>query len=330
MVWVGHEMTEAIASTTVFSLSAELPASLPKGFERDDSVLDAACLAHEEARLACHIRKFTAAGATLRIAHPVAEGDPYELELANGQCIPGHVSWYDDGEAGFLFHAPIDVVATLARNLALQSDERRHVPRVELHQHLGIRHGTDFEFARTRDLSQGGVGIETNLALQPGDEVQIAFHGLSPLAGTVKWTRAGKAGIEFDTALAWQTLMPWLRQAQKSPLRVHAPRNLDDGPRFSMGDKKTVVAVNGAARVREGARWWNIQVLNLTPLLVEFECATPLAKGAPLWLWLPGFPGWPAHVIEAEGQHYLAEFRMPLRAQDLAALMPNRMAARGI
>jgi hypothetical protein len=323
-------MSEGGSSTTVFSLSAELPASLPPAFQSGNAALDAGWLIGVEDRIPCFLGKFSSAGATLRIAVPLDEGAAYGLELANGQCIPGIVSWFGGDEAGFLFDSPIDVVGTLARNLAILPAERRRVPRVELHQIVGIRHGADFEFARTRDLSQAGVGIETSLKFQEDDSVQVAFDGLSTLSGTVKWASHGKAGIAFDTELSWQTLMPWLRQAQTSPGRHHSrARGVDEPPRFGLASNKTVIPLHAAARVREGSRWWNVEVRFLTPHLVEFECATPLAKGAQLWLWLPGFPGWPANVIEVDGSHYLAEFRVPLRKHDLDLLAPGRLVAKG-
>lgn len=322
-------MSEEAAATTVFSLYADVPIAFRPRFDSATSALDTAWLVGEGGRIDCHLHKFSAAGATLRIDETIEPGSVWALQLANGQCIDGTVSWAEEGEAGFLFDAPTDVVGTLARNLALLPAERRRVPRVELPQSVGIRHGTDFEFARTRDLSQAGVGIETSLSLAEDDRVEVAFNGLSPLHGTVRWAQHGKAGIAFDTELSWQTLMPWLRQAQRTPGRPNgAQQAIHDGPRFTFAGDKTVIAMNTPARVREGARWWNVHVRNLTSLLVEFECATPLAKGAQLWLWLPGFAGWPLSVIEAEGPHYLAEFRLPLRSHELNLLTPGRMAAR--
>lgn len=319
-------MSEQVAATTVFSLHADLPTSRTPLPDTGAGELDAAWLVSEDDKIVCHLRKFSAAGTTLRLDGPVDLDTTYVLQLVNGQCIAGSLSWVEGNDAGFLFDAPIDVVGTLARNLALLPAERRQVPRVELPQMVGIRHESTFEFARTRDLSQAGVGIETRLELFENDRVEVAFDGLPPLNGTVRWARGGKAGIAFDHEISWQTLMPWLRQAQR--MRSQGAANASaEGGSFNLLKEKQVVRLNTAARVREGSRWWNVQVRNLTTMLVEFDCATPLAKGTQLWLWLPGFTGWPVSVIEQEGQHYLAEFRLPLRSHDLAQLTP-RAAAR--
>lgn len=323
-------MTEGAASTTVFSLCADPPASLPTGFHGGDAVLDAAWLVSETERRPCHLRKFSAAGATLRVAAPLEPGDVLILELQNGQAIEGHIGWSTEDEAGFVFDAPMDVVSTLARNLAILPAERRRVPRVELQQSVGIRHGDQFEMGRTRDLSQAGVGLETRLDLAEGDAVQVAFDGMSALGGIVKWAQDGKAGIAFDTELAWQTLMPWLREAQNAPSpRTPASRGIDDARSFGLANDKAAIRIDAPARVREGARWWNVQIRMLTPHLVEFDTpAAGFAKGAQLWIALPGAAGWPASVIEADQGHYLAEFRLPLRKHDLDLLGLTRMAQR--
>jgi len=320
-------MSEGAASTTVFSLCAELPASLPSGFHDGDAVLDTAWLTGNSQSHACLVRRFSAAGATLRVTDCLDVGEAGALELLNGQAIAGHIDWCTEGEAGFVFDAATDVVSTLARNLAILPAERRQVPRVELRHPIGIRHGEAFEICRTRDLSQVGVGVETRLALAPDDMVQIALDGLRPMQGSVRWASGNKAGIAFGTEVPWQTLMPWLRQAQKAP-PPRAARTIEEAPGFGLGKDKAAIRLDTAARVREGVRWWNVQVRILTPTLVEFEAAADFAKGAQLWIWLPGTTGWPITVLENAHGHYLAEFRLPLRQHDLDQLAPSRLAQR--
>jgi len=322
-------MTEVLASTTIFSLSGELPTALPSPAGDSDSALDTAHLVGETLRETCLIRRFSAAGAILRLAAQLESGDAYILELKNGQTIAGTIGWSDGEEAGFVFDHSIDVVGTLARNLAILPAERRSVPRVEIHQTVSLRRGNNMEFARMRDISQTGVGIETDLALQVDDKVQLAFDGLRPVEGVVRWARRGLAGIHFDEELGWQTLMPWLRQVQSHPTRraLASPTIHDEDKGFGLLTDKQVVRLNTHARVREGVRWWNVLVRNLTPTLVEFEASAAFAKGAQLWLSLPGMPGWPTSVIEIEHNRYLAEFRLPLRPHELAILAPGRLAS---
>jgi hypothetical protein len=316
---VGRMMSQVTASTTVFCLSADPPAELPPSYS-EDHAFDSASLEGATGSHACFVGKISAAGATLRIDEARDPGEIMILHLANGQAIDGHIAWSTTEEAGFVFDSPVDVVSTLARNLARLPAERRRVPRVELYLAIGIRRGDQFEIARTRDLSQAGVGIDTRLVLAEDDVVQVALDGLHPIAGTVKWSREGKAGIAFDHELAWQTLMPWLREAQRMPAPRTAASRADETRDFGLGKDKTAMRIDAAARVREGARWWNVHIRMLSPLLVEFDASADIAKGTQLWIALPGAAGWPATVLEAHAGHYLAEFRLPLRPHDMEQL----------
>jgi len=324
-------MSEVLASSTIFSLNADLPTALPAPAEGHVSALDSAVLTRDHERQPCLIRRFTAAGATLRLpTGDLCEGDPHILELKNGQAIPGTLSWLGEEEAGFVFDATIDVVGTLARNLAILPAERRLVPRVEIHQTICLHRGNNVEFSRTRDISQAGLGIQTNLALQEGDAVQLAIDGLRPITGRVRWERGGFAGIAFDEELGWQTLMPWLREVQNRPQRPAEPRPVgfhDEERGFGLTADKNAIRLNAPGRVREGMVWWNVQVRNLTGMLVEFEADGDFTKGSQLWISIPGSSGWPINVIEVEGHRYLAEFRLPLRPHELALIAPGRLQA---
>jgi hypothetical protein len=308
-------MRQGLGSSTIFSLSGEPPVRL--GPELDEhAAFDAAFLVDAEGRLPCTLRKLSAAGATLRLDCALAEGDRLALELANGQSLPGRITWIEDGAAGFLFDEPIDVVSTLARNLAALPAERRSVPRVELHQTVCIRRGNQVEFTRSRNLSQGGAGFETDIALQEGDAVQVNFDGLRPLDGVVKWARGNLAGVAFDEELPWQVLMPWLRQVQRAP--QHPTRMAVMHEPDGLIPDQNVIQLDAPARVREGTRWWNVKLRGLTPHLVEFETRAQFAAGTQLWISLPHIGGGPASVIETDHRHrFLCEFRLPLNAREV-------------
>lgn len=310
-------MTQALASSTIFSLVAEPPARI--ALEPDDSAsFDSAFLVDANGHLPCAIRKLTAAGATLQLDCEVNEGDALSLELANGQSLPGTIAWIGEGAAGFLFDTPIDVISTLARTLAALPAERRSVPRVELHQTICVRRGNQVEFTRSRNLSQGGAGIETQIALQEGDPVQINFDGLRPLDGMVRWCTGNQAGIAFDEDIPWQLLMPWLRQVQRTP--QHHVRAAVIGEPAGLIPDQHAIRLDVPARVREGVRWWNVKVCAITPQLVEFETRANFAAGTQLWVSLPGIGGAPASVIETDRNRFLCEFRLPLRQRDLGII----------
>lgn len=319
-------MEQSLTSATIFSLAAEAPIALP--IDPDIAAdLDTGVLASATGRHACAIRKLSAAGATLSVDAMLPQGEAMHLELANGQRLEGTIGWSTADEAGFVFDSTIDVIGTLARNLASVPAERRQVPRVELHQTVGIQRGDRIEFVRARNVSQGGVGIEGRTDLAEGDPVQITFDGLRPLGGTVRWVRRGLAGIAFDQELSWQVLIPWLRTVQRAPAPAIAMPATIGQEAESMIPDKQALRLDTPARAREGVRWWNVRVRGLTPYLVEFEAQTRFAQGARLWLDIPGVGGGPARVIAIGHNRTLCEFGMPFRQEDLRALSGGRNLA---
>lgn len=312
-------MRQGLASSTIFSLSGEAPGAQPLAEPAEHAAFDAAFLVGETSRLACTIRKLSSAGAMLQLDEEVVEAEGLRLELANGQSLAGRVSWTEEGTAGFLFAEPIDVISTIARNLAALPAERRSVPRVELHQTICVRRGNQVEFTRSRNLSQGGCGFETDIAVQVGDLVQINFDGLRPLDGVVKWAQGNLAGVAFDEDIPWQLLMPWLRQVQQAPPH-HTRLAVMNEPTGLIPDKQAI-RLDAPARVREGVRWWNVKLRAITPQMVEFETSAPFATGAQLWISLPHIGGGPASVIESdERNRYLCEFRLPLKPRDIGRI----------
>jgi len=312
-------MTQAVASATIFSLAGDPPSALVHDPDVQDG-LDSAHLLNGADRHACGLRKLSAVGATLRLAGMLPEDAPMRLELSNGQSMDGRLAWHSAGEAGFVFDQPIDVIGALARNLASLPAERRRVPRVETHQTVSIRHEGRVELARARNISQGGAGIETRLALAIGDPVQLNFDALRPLDGSVRWIRPGLAGVAFDEELPWQTLMPWLRQMQRSANGTPAQAAQVDG----LIPEKNAIRIDAPTRIREGVRWWNARIRALTAHLIELETRAPVAAGTQIWVSLPQIGGGPANVVEARGGRLLCEFRLPLRPHDLGRITGQR------
>lgn len=302
----------------MFSLAADPPRAFADMREAH-TAFDAALLIAPEGQFACSLEKLTTVGATLCLSADLAPGDTITLELSNGQGIPGRMEWVTDGEAGILFDQPIDVIGTIARNLAALPADRRHMPRVELRQTVAIRHDGRVWHGGTRNISQGGLGIDSTLDLKRDDHVQLTLDGLRPLNGVVRWARGRQAGIAFDEDLGWQTLMPWLRGVQQAALAGTPPRTVEAEAEGMIPDRHAI-RLDAPARVREGVRWWNARVRGLTAQLVELETRAHLLPGAQLWVALPEIGGGPASVIETIPGRILCQFRMPLRPSDLGAI----------
>jgi hypothetical protein len=319
-------MIQALRSATIFSLSSEPPRAVRHQPDAQ-AAFDAAFLVSESERFACSLERLSSAGATLQIHAQLAEKEPLHLEMASGQTIKGKIDWCADGEIGFLFDDPIDIISTLARTLANLPAERRSMPRVEIHQLVAIRCGNKVEHARTRNISHGGVGIDTKLALAAGDPVHMTFDALRPLDGVVRWAQDGHAGIAFNEELGWQTLMPWLRHAQRAQASAApaapAPTPLNPASEGMIPDKHAI-RLDAPASIREGVRWWNARVRGLTAHLVELETRAIFAPGTQLWVSLPEIGGGPANVIEAVHNRILCEFRLPLRPRELGLVSASQ------
>ncbi len=266
----------------------------------------------------CFVHRITAAGATLTVTGPITHGERATMELPFGVSAAGSVVGDDPDSLAFRFDAPLDVVAALARCLAALPAERRQMPRIELRQRLCIRHGDQVDFAWTRNLSPAGLGIEIRAPLRVGEVVEITLDGLRPIAGEIRWTEHGQAGIAFAEEIGWQILMPWLRQvANRRPAVAQEPMAGSVSP---LGAVKNAIKLDAATHVRSGSSWWNAQITSLSSALVEFESDTEFAPLCGLWLSLPQIGGWPIRVIECHGARHVAEFRLPLRPHEMARL----------
>ncbi len=302
-------------SATIFSLTHDLPSPRAPSAAPADG-LDAGQLASGGELLDCGIHWIGRAGARLQVERELAEALPVQLHLGAAEPLVGRTLWSDGSEAGLAFDAPVDVLGMVARNLARATAERRRLPRIELRHTVGVHRGGEVEQLRTRDISQGGVGVEAH-GLAVEETVQLTFDGLRPIDGTVRWIAGETAGIVFAEELGWQTLFPWLRGIQHLP----APADSDaDG----LLQDKLALRLDLPARVREGVRWWNCRIHALTAQQVEFEARQGFSQDAALWIALPEIGGVPARVLRARHGRTLAAFRMPLRDGDLRLLTAGR------
>jgi PilZ domain len=312
-----NSMDSGRTSATIFSLTHDLPAPRSSNAAAAGG-LDLGQLAWRGDLLACSVHWIGPAGARLQVAHELAEQMPVRLHLGDDEPLIGRTLWSDGNEAGLAFDVPVDVLGMVARNLARTSAERRRLPRIELRQTVGVYRGGEVEQFRTRDVSQGGVGVEAR-GLAAGETVQLTFDGLRPLDGSVRWVTGETAGIVFGEELGWQTLFPWLRSIQQAPVPVAAGPELD-----GLLQDKLALRLDLPGRVREGVRWWNCRIHALTAQQVEFESRQGFAAGTALWIALPEIGGGPVRVLQARHGRTLGEFRMPLRDVDLRTLTASR------
>ncbi|HEX2763440.1 MAG TPA: PilZ domain-containing protein, partial [Allosphingosinicella sp.] len=106
---------------------------------------------------------------------------------------------------------PIDVEEMLSSHAALEDGWRPRLPRVEVDRLATLRAGARLWGVNTRDISQGGVKIETDQALDLGRDIVLTMEKFRPLSGVVRWCHEGLAGIAFNELIPFHELMAWLR-----------------------------------------------------------------------------------------------------------------------
>lgn len=312
------------ASQTIFSLSGGAP---PPSRDWAPGLQDlrAGALVRGRARELCLIRKFAGGGAVLHIDSPVTPGDWLELELPTGQHLGGTVAWTLDRDVGIAFDTPVDVFAIIACDLVGQPGERRALPRVELDCPAAVETERAADFAGLRDISQAGAKIMVATDLEEGEDIVLTPEGFRPIAATVRWRRGRMAGLLFREAIGWQELMPWLKARRNDALRAGTPPEAPAPPRPGCtASPAPAITLTLPARIREGTKRWNIDILELSTRHVVFESFSPARIGALFWLVLPGLQGWPARIADIDGYRFTCEF-----TQELHPAVLDRILAEG-
>lgn len=321
------------ASGTIFSFLPFVPPHIESD-EADPGLLDAVSFVHAAGRGSCALQRITAGGALLRTATPIEPGERLGLELTSGLRIEGTVAWRNGSRIGVSFDSRLDVVGSIARDLVNQPDERRRMPRIELRCTACVQTRQSIEFATTRDISQGGIRIETGLPLAVGEVVEISLDGLPPLTGEVRWRKDEFAGVRFTAEIGWQALMPWVRSMSRVADRPDTPGREAGGtalstaarPIASDGDDGRRVSI--PARVREGTRRWNIVVGAIDEGGFEFSTLAAIGLDTLIWLILPELEGWPARIVRIEGDRFVGAFAQPLRPDVLERIRAGGKARR--
>jgi PilZ domain len=197
---------------TIFSFSREAP--LPPERRRETrhlTILRVGALIGPNGRELCLIRNISAGGLMAHVYSHHRIGAAVAVELKSNEAVPGIVVWADESNVGIEFDAAIDVEEMLSSQAALDNGWRPRLPRVEVDRLATLRCGARLYGVNTRDISQGGVKIETDQPFEVGREVVLTMEKFRPLAGVVRWSDAGLAGIAFNHLIPFHELMQWLK-----------------------------------------------------------------------------------------------------------------------
>ena len=199
---------------TAFSLSERVPEPPVdrRRSERQLTILRVGIVEIEGARELCLIRNVSAGGMMAHIYAPLREGQSVAVELKSNQRISGRVVWTSDGNAGIAFDSPVDIAELLANPPQLANGWRPRLPRVEVDKLATLRAGAETRWVQVRDVSQGGVKVETERPLEPGTGVVVTMEHFEPLHGTVRWYRDGACGVAFNQLIPFDRLIAWLKR----------------------------------------------------------------------------------------------------------------------
>ncbi len=199
---------------TSFSVSEQVPTPPERREgERYVTILRVGVLVIDGRRELCLIRNVSAGGLMAHVYSPVRPGQRVVVELKSNQQIEGEVEWVRDADAGIAFDVKVDISQLLANPAVLENGWRPRLPRVEIDRLATLRVGARTYWVHTRDVSQGGVKIETDQPLETGTAVMITLENLRPLAATVRWQKGRACGIAFNDLLPFEELIAWLKRA---------------------------------------------------------------------------------------------------------------------
>lgn len=173
-----------------------------RGAPRFALMLRSAKLVADGSDYLCIIRDISETGVKLRLFHPVPAAMLLMLETSNGHRYPMSLVWQANSEAGFRFHASIDVDAFLS--------EAGPYPKRPLRlkvRHPAIVHlGNETISAIIHDISRQGARIETGIKLAIGQKFRLEARELPLFEATVCWRRMPDYGLAFSQVMGLEEL----------------------------------------------------------------------------------------------------------------------------
>lgn len=204
----GACVEELPIETTVYSMSADPPQDCERRTDdRHLTLFRVGAILVGDRRELCLVKNISAGGALIRAYSSLDAGTTLQVELKEHQPIPGKVGWVRGSDAGIVFDQPVDVVDLLKTS---GDGPRPRMPRVEVNCVGFVREGAILHRSLVKNISQGGVSVETANPLTVGGEVTVSLPGLRPQPAVVRWNDGHRYGITFNTVLPLAGLVEWL------------------------------------------------------------------------------------------------------------------------
>lgn len=202
---------ECVEETSLSLSSATPPPPERRQQQRHLTILRVGALIIDDVRELCLVRNISSGGVMAHVYRALELGTPVAVEIKNDEPLAGTVVWARDANVGIAFDEPIDVPALLASSKLLGDGKRSRRPRVEVDRGAKLRSGATVVRVAVRNISQGGIQIETDHRLIRDSDVVVTLDGFRPLPGIVRWQKDGFCGISFIGVIPIQELCDWLR-----------------------------------------------------------------------------------------------------------------------
>jgi hypothetical protein len=213
-------LARKLVETTRYSLSSSPPMRPDRRQgDRYVTLLRVGALTIDGRRELCLIRNVSAGGMMIRPYSAVAPGTPVRIELKHGDSVSGIAQWSENGLVGVAFDQSIDILALLT---SPTDAPRPRMPRIELDCSAVVRRDGDVFRAQVINISQGGICIGTESAIDVDSDVVVSLPGLHSAAGVVKWREGDEYGIGFNRVYPIDELMRFLQEQQGNEQRFAA------------------------------------------------------------------------------------------------------------
>lgn len=207
-------LARELVEETSFSVSRRVPSPPERrSQERHLTILRVGTLILDGRRELCLVRNISAGGLMAHVYCTLEAGQKVTVEIRSNHQVDGRVVWVDQANAGIEFDTPIDVTELLANPAVLDNGWKPRPPRVEVDRLATLRVGAKTYWVHTRDVSQGGVKVESDQPLDPGSDVVVTLEHFRPVAGVVRWQNGTVCGIAFNELIPFGELIGWLKRS---------------------------------------------------------------------------------------------------------------------
>ncbi|WP_171012639.1 MULTISPECIES: PilZ domain-containing protein [unclassified Sphingomonas] len=171
--------------------------------------------------------------------------------------------------------------------------------------------GNPGQLCRVRNISEHGMQIDTIASLLPGLRIAVELRGGALLHGAIAWTKAGRAGVRFDTPADVGAILG-KPQPEAATLRPRSPRFAADIP----------------ARINSLGRSIDVVVADLSQGGACLKLQRTLRVDSEVILMIPGLPPRRCTARWSNEEYAGVAFHDPISYAELSAWLDSP-AARG-